>query len=75
MGTHWGEVMPRVTGHCEGVSLTECWGDTTTGHLMCECPLASHNHSAPDTRSRSRSQRLSRRSETERRRQWSQNNN
>ena len=49
MGTHSGEVMPRVTGHCEGVSLTECWGDTTTGHLMCECPescpLASHNRS------------------------------
>lgn len=49
MGTNSGEVMPRVTGHCEGVSLTECWGDTTTGHLMCECPescpLASHNRS------------------------------
>ena len=49
LGTHSGEMRPCVTGHCEGVSQTECWGDTTTGHLMCECPescpLASHNRS------------------------------
>ena len=62
--SHDDDVLCHCTDHGEGVSLTDCWGDTTTGHLMCECPVhrpGSHNRSGvPDTWSRSRSQRLSR---------------
>ena len=63
-GSHDDDDLCHCTDHGGGVSLTECWGDTTTGHLMCECPVhrpGSHNRSGvPDTWSRSRSQRLSR---------------
>ena len=70
-------VLILVTLCITAVDIARVWAwlsvgaqDTTTGHLMCECPMASHNHSEPESEAFP-----ALRDGAEKRREWSQNNN